>query len=256
MGHKGAESRELLTPSFLQNKGYTMAKYNNQKAKILFLQQMLYESGESHTISMQEILDRLKEHDIPAERKSIYDDMEVLRYFGMDIRYRRERPSGYYLAGKNEEDAVRPLLEIPDKKPEEDLSSDSDDLSSDSEDLSSDSEEETMKSGSFSQGEKESDSNGGRWPQIQEEFDYTKQMKLICTPDGRKGAICFFGEDIQSRWRDDGTYQVTVPLIENQLFYGWLTAMGSDARLLKPKKTVQAYRDYLKALAKEYKIER
>ena len=72
-----------------------MAKYNNQKAKILFLQQMLYETGENHTVSMQEILDLLLEKGIRAERKSIYDDMEVLRFFGMDIRYKRERPSGY-----------------------------------------------------------------------------------------------------------------------------------------------------------------
>ena len=40
------------------------------------------------------------EHGIRAERKSIYDDVEVLREFGMDIRYTRERPGGYYLAGQ------------------------------------------------------------------------------------------------------------------------------------------------------------
>ena len=34
-------------------------------------------------------------------RKSIYDDVEVLRSFGMDIRYTRERPGGYYLAGES-----------------------------------------------------------------------------------------------------------------------------------------------------------
>ena len=92
-----------------------MAKYNNQKAKILFLQQMLYESGENHTISMQMILDHLEKRGIKAERKSIYDDMDVLRYFGMDIRYRRERPSGYYLAGLTNE-AVRmpePVYNVP-----------------------------------------------------------------------------------------------------------------------------------------------
>ena len=87
-----------------------MAKYNNQKAKILFLQQMLYETGENHTVSMQEILDLLLEKGIRAERKSIYDDMEVLRFFGMDIRYKRERPSGYYLAGTT---APKIVLEKP-----------------------------------------------------------------------------------------------------------------------------------------------
>lgn len=36
-------------------------------------------------------------------------------------------------------------------------------------------------------------------------------------------------------------------------FYGWLTGMGGSVRILKPKKSVAAYRDYLKSLAKDYK---
>ncbi len=36
-------------------------------------------------------------------------------------------------------------------------------------------------------------------------------------------------------------------------FYGWLTGMGKDVILMKPKKSVQAYRDYLKGILKEYK---
>ena len=66
-----------------------MAKSNNQKAKILYLEKMLRETGEHHAISMQTILANLMEHGIRAERKSIYDDVEVLREFGMDIRYTR-----------------------------------------------------------------------------------------------------------------------------------------------------------------------
>lgn len=46
---------------------------------------------------------------------------------------------------------------------------------------------------------------------------------------------------------------VTVQLPENSKFYGWLTGMGGDVRILKPKKSALAYRDYLKSLAKEYK---
>ena len=74
-----------------------MAKSNNQKAKILYLEKMLRETGEHRVISMQKILENLEKQGIRAERKSIYDDVEVLRSFGMDIRYTRERPGGYYL---------------------------------------------------------------------------------------------------------------------------------------------------------------
>ena len=38
----------------------------------------------------------MEEQGIRAERKSIYDDMETLRDFGMDIHYRRGREGGYY----------------------------------------------------------------------------------------------------------------------------------------------------------------
>ena len=77
-----------------------MAKSYNQKGKILYLERILQGTGENHTVSMQEILDELTEQGISAERKSIYDDMEVLRLFGMDIRYKRGKSGGYYLAGK------------------------------------------------------------------------------------------------------------------------------------------------------------
>ena len=69
-----------------------MAKSHNQKAKILFLERILRETGEDHVVTMQEILAKLLENGIPAERKSIYDDIEALRSFGMDVRFRRGRP--------------------------------------------------------------------------------------------------------------------------------------------------------------------
>ncbi len=210
-----------------------MAKYNNQKAKILFLQQMLYESGENHTISMQEILDRLLENGIRAERKSIYDDMEVLRYFGMDIQYRRERPSGYYLAGhtqvepeflKNlsrgrEEQKTEAVQKEPEKAAEERTSRDD-------------------------------------WMKADTSADQKKQMKLLCTGKGKEEAGSYFGSDIQFKWRDSEECVGTAPLLEDRKFFGWLTAMGSDVHLMKPRKTVQAYREYLKLLAKEYKADK
>ena len=75
-----------------------MAKSNNQKAKILYLEKMLRETGEHRVISMQKIpLRILRNRGIRAERKSIYDDVEVLRSFGMDIRYNK-RTAGWVLS--------------------------------------------------------------------------------------------------------------------------------------------------------------
>ena len=46
---------------------------------------------------------------------------------------------------------------------------------------------------------------------------------------------------------------MTVPRIQGPEFFGWLTVMGKDVRIVKPRKTAAAYRDYLKILAREYK---
>jgi len=76
-----------------------MAKSNNQKIKILYLMQAFLErTDEAHVLTMQEILEFLNGHGIHAERKTIYDDIEALRVYGLDIVYRKEQPSGYYLA--------------------------------------------------------------------------------------------------------------------------------------------------------------
>ena len=74
-----------------------MAKGINQKGKILYLEKILRETSETHPCTMQEIIGRLQENGVSAERKSIYDDMEVLRSFGMDIKFKRGKYTGYYV---------------------------------------------------------------------------------------------------------------------------------------------------------------
>ena len=77
-----------------------MAKGINQKGKILYLEKILRETSETHPCTMQEIIGKLQENGVSAERKSIYDDMEVLRSFGMDIKFKRGKYTGYYVAGE------------------------------------------------------------------------------------------------------------------------------------------------------------
>ena len=77
---------------------------------------MLQNTDENHVVTMQEILDSLAEYEIPAERKSIYDDMEALRVFGLDIKYHRGRPGGYYVVGGQ---AVKDQKTLPAKPKKE-----------------------------------------------------------------------------------------------------------------------------------------
>ena len=42
---------------------------------------------------------------------------------------------------------------------------------------------------------------------------------------------------------------VTVEVVVDKAFFGWLTSMGRNVHILKPKKAAVAYRDYLKNLS-------
>lgn len=58
----------------------------NQRLKQIYLMKVLFDNtDETHSMTMPEIVTALNEYGISAERKSIYDDIEALRVFGMDI---------------------------------------------------------------------------------------------------------------------------------------------------------------------------
>lgn len=76
-----------------------MAKGQNQKLKLVYLMKLFNEStDETHALSMKELIEALAAQGIPAERKSIYDDIEALRLFGVDIEKNRE--NRYFVANR------------------------------------------------------------------------------------------------------------------------------------------------------------
>lgn len=89
-----------------------MAKSTNQKLKLFYILQMLKENtDEEHVLSTQEIIKRLADNDIKAERKSIYDDMACLMDYGYDIILKKGKVGGgYYLASREFELAELKLL--------------------------------------------------------------------------------------------------------------------------------------------------
>lgn len=79
-----------------------MAKSANQKLKLLYLRQFLLEkSDEEHPVSVAEMIDHLAAQGVSAERKSIYDDLEALRLFGMDILQVKGKHTGYYVGERD-----------------------------------------------------------------------------------------------------------------------------------------------------------
>ena len=88
-----------------------MAKSSNQKLKLLYLMQYLLEkSDEEHPLSVADMIEELARYDIKAERKSIYDDLEALRLFGLDIIQVRGKNTGYYVGTREFELAELKLL--------------------------------------------------------------------------------------------------------------------------------------------------
>lgn len=78
-----------------------MPKSANQKLKLLYLMQLLLQkTDENHQLTVQEMIDELAQHDISAERKSIYADLDALRLFGLDIVQNRGKSTGYYIASR------------------------------------------------------------------------------------------------------------------------------------------------------------
>lgn len=80
-----------------------MARTANQKLKLLYLcRYLLRRSDEEHPVTVARMIDYLARQDIAAERKSVYDDMEALRLFGLDVQtVRMGSATGYFIGERD-----------------------------------------------------------------------------------------------------------------------------------------------------------
>lgn len=79
-----------------------MAKSPNQKLKLLYLMRILLtKTDENHPMTVAEMIAALAEYDVSAERKSIYDDLEALRLFGLDVVQTKTKTTGYYIGSRD-----------------------------------------------------------------------------------------------------------------------------------------------------------
>ena len=76
-----------------------MPRSEGQKLKLLYLRDYLSQNtDEAHPASLQTLLEHLQNQGIRSERKSLYSDLAALNLYGLDVRYKRSNPEGYYLA--------------------------------------------------------------------------------------------------------------------------------------------------------------
>lgn len=77
-------------------------KNANQRLKILYLYKILLErTDEEHYITMPEIISQLSLYGITAARKALYEDIEALKVFGLDIVSGRGTNAGYQVVSRD-----------------------------------------------------------------------------------------------------------------------------------------------------------
>lgn len=79
-----------------------MPRGANQKIKILYLMRILLEeTDDKHGLTLEEIIMRLKNLGVDAERKTLYDDFEILRTFGIDVEKRKAKAVTYHVVSRD-----------------------------------------------------------------------------------------------------------------------------------------------------------
>lgn len=77
-------------------------KNSNNRLKILYLYKIfLDKTDEQHYLTMPEIISQLELYGISAGRKALYEDIEALKSFGLDIVSIKGNTSGYYVASRD-----------------------------------------------------------------------------------------------------------------------------------------------------------
>lgn len=80
-----------------------MAKMSGQKLKLFYIQDFLLKNtDENHAVTVKDIIAYLESCGISAERKSIYDDIELLKNYGLDIcSEKRDRTVWYNVVSRD-----------------------------------------------------------------------------------------------------------------------------------------------------------
>jgi predicted DNA-binding transcriptional regulator YafY len=108
--------------------GWQKMAVSQVKLRTLYIMKMLLEkTDEKYTMSAADIDKALGDYGMSADRKTVYNDIETLREFGMDVLQTKGSNSGYYIGSRKFElpelkllvDAVQASKFISRKKSEE-----------------------------------------------------------------------------------------------------------------------------------------
>ena len=218
-----------------------MPNVSEKKLKLLYLARLLWERTDGqHAVTLSQMLEQLQAEGISAERKSLYDDLETLRRFGMDIRTRKGRSFEYYLGDRpfGEKD-LRRLVEAVQKAPGL------------SKRAAGELTKKLVKLGSRYQGETLLHSPE-EW-EAPEEVPPGERLTLEFSRELLPQVEERFGVLSHVEQLSGGRQRVQVTTLVDGSLFGWLFALGPELRLTAPKKVAEQFRERAKALAKAYK---
>ena len=79
-----------------------MGKSADSKLRLLYLMRyLLRETDEAHPAGIADMLEELGRYGITANRKTVYDDLEALKLFGLDLVSTKSHSTGYYVASRD-----------------------------------------------------------------------------------------------------------------------------------------------------------
>ena len=88
-----------------------MKSTSESKYRILLLMRILLENtDEQHPMGVAQMADKLASLGIEAERRTLYDDIQTLERFGLDIVHRKDKTYGYFVGERSFELAELKLL--------------------------------------------------------------------------------------------------------------------------------------------------
>ena len=83
----------------------TQSRKHKQKLRLLYLKKIFeMETDKDHSITGDQIIEKLKDKDIIVERKTLYDDIICLQEYGMDIE-KISNKFGWHLRSREFEDS-------------------------------------------------------------------------------------------------------------------------------------------------------
>ncbi|MDD6812408.1 MAG: WYL domain-containing protein [Lachnospiraceae bacterium] len=84
-------------------------------------------------------------------------------------------------------------------------------------------------------------------------FGGTEEMVTLQFANSLIGVVMDrFGKEVSIRKRDEKSFSVRIRVAVSGQFFGWLTGLGKDARIIAPAEVVGQYRDYVRNILEGY----